>query len=77
MLGGVFSALEAFAEAFKDVFQWKTGGRSSDDNALRSEAEKWRGEYDKAMAGKDFAHANFALSQLRKLRDEALAKSRT
>lgn len=68
------AALTAVAEAFRDVFGWKTGGRTQDENVLRDEADHWKEEYDKAIAGGDFQHATFAMQQLRVVRSKARAQ---
>jgi hypothetical protein len=73
---GLFDALEALATGATKVFEWATGGRTKDENTLRKEAEKWRGEFERAMAGRDFQHANYALAHLRRLHAEAVAKRR-
>lgn len=67
-------AIKSAADAFLKVFDWKTGGRTKDENTLRDEADHWKEEYDKAMAGRDYQHATFAMQQLRKVRDKARAQ---
>lgn len=69
-------ALKSMADAFLKVFDWKTGGRTKDENTLRDEADHWKEEYDKAMAGRDYQHATFAMQQLRRVRDKARAQRR-
>lgn len=71
---GVFEAIEAVATGATKVFDWLTGGRTKEENSLRAEADKWRGEFERAMAGKDYQHANFALAHLRRIHSEAMAK---
>jgi hypothetical protein len=70
------SVADRFLEAFNSLFSWKTGGRTKDENTLRDTAQHWREEYAKAMRGGDLAHANFALAELRRVRDEAKSKQR-
>jgi hypothetical protein len=69
-------AIGAMAELSKKVFDWATGGRTKSENVLRDEADHWKDEYDKAMAGHDYQHATFALRQLRRVREQARAQRR-
>lgn len=69
-------ALKSMSDAFLKVFDWKTGGRTQDENALRDEADHWKEEYDKANATGDYQHATFAMQQLRRVRDQARAQRR-
>ena len=69
-------AIGAMAELSKKVFDWATGGRSKSENVLRDEADHWKDEYDKAMAGRDYQHATFAMRQLRRVREQARAQRR-
>jgi hypothetical protein len=69
-------AIGAMAELSKKVFDWATGGRTKSENVLRDEADHWKDEYDKAMAGRDYTHATFALGQLRRVREQARAQRR-
>jgi len=68
---GLLAALAALLEVVSKVFSWKTGGRSKNENVLRDEAEHWKDEYDKAMAGGDYVRANHAMHKLRAARDKA------
>lgn len=68
------AAIAAIAETVRDIFGWKTGGRTKQENVLRDEADHWKEEYDKAMAGGDYQHATFAMQQLRVVRDKARAQ---
>jgi len=67
--------LKAGFEAFTKVFDWKTGGRTREENALRNEANKWTEDYKQAMAVGDVDRANHALAELRRVQHEARAKS--
>ncbi len=67
-------ALKSMADAFLKVFDWKTGGRTKDENALRDEADHWKEEYDKAMAAGDFQRGTYCMQQLRRVRDQARAQ---
>ena len=69
-------AIAGLADFSKKVFDWATGGRTKDENVLRDEADHWKEEYDKAMAGRDYQHATFAMQQLRRVRDQARAQRR-
>lgn len=69
-------ALKSMADAFLKVFDWKTGGRTQDENALRDEADHWKEEYDKAMAAGDFATGTYCMQQLRLVRNKARAQRR-
>ncbi len=70
----IWDALDAVARLGREVFTWMTGGRTKSENVLRDEADHWKEEYDKAMAGRDYQHATFAMSQLRRVRDQARAQ---
>lgn len=67
-------AIKIVAEAFLDVFRWKTGGRTKDENVLRDEADHWKDAYDKAMAAGDFQSATYCMMELRKIRAKARAQ---
>lgn len=67
-------AIKSMADAFLKVFDWKTGGRTKDENALRDEADHWKEEYDKAMAAGDFQRGTYCMQQLRRVRDQARAQ---
>ena len=68
---GWLAGLTAGIEAFREIFRWKTGGRTQEQNKLRDEMEHWREEYTKAIKHGDTQHASFALTQLRRLRNQA------
>jgi len=67
--------LKAGFEAFTKVFDWKTGGRTREENALRKEANKWTEDYKQAMAVGDVDRANHALAELRRVQRESRAKA--
>lgn len=68
------AAIAAIAETVRDLFGWKTGGRTREENTLRDEADHWKDEYDKAMAAGDFHTATHCMQQLRMVRDKARAR---
>lgn len=70
----IVAAWTATVEAFREVFSWKTGGRSQDDNSLRARAEQMGKDYAKAVVDGDVARANQLYLALRELRDQARAK---
>lgn len=65
----------AVTETFKDLFGWKTGGRTNEENADRDEMRKWHAEEEKAIQTGDFEHAGFARRQLLRLHQRAQAKA--
>ncbi|MHB1098095.1 MAG: hypothetical protein ACYCZR_00945 [Burkholderiales bacterium] len=71
------AAIATVAETIRKVFDWKTGGRTKDENVLRDDADHWKEEYDKAMAAGDFQTGTDAMSQLRRVRDAARAQRGT
>ena len=71
----IIGLLKSGLDVFLKVFDWKTGGRTKDENALRREGEDWNAEYKKALASGDAGAANRARAELRKLREQARSKS--
>ena len=68
------AAWTATVEAFNKVFTWKTGGRTKDENSLRSQIEEAERNYHDAIDHGDVGRTNNAYLLLRRLRDEAAAK---
>lgn len=68
------AAWTATVEAFSKVFAWKTGGRTKDENSLRSQIEQAERDYHDAIDHGDVARTNRSYLRLRKLRSEAAAK---
>jgi hypothetical protein len=69
----IAGAIKAFFETVGEVFRWKTGGRTKDENVIRDETQHWREEYVKAIRGGDVEYGSFCLHNLRRLRDQARA----
>ena len=70
----IVAAWTATVSAFREVFAWKTGGRTKDENWLRSQIEQAEREYHDAIDHGDVGRTNNAYLLLRRLRDEAAAK---
>lgn len=70
----IISAWTATIEAFNKVFTWKTGGRTKDENSLRSQIEEAERNYYDAIDHGDVGRTNNTFLHLRRLRDEASAK---
>jgi hypothetical protein len=71
----IVGMIKSGLDAFIGVFNWKTGGRTKEENALRKDANYWNAEYKDALAKGDVARSGRARAELRKLRDTARAKS--
>ena len=72
---GIIAAWTATVEAFTKIFTWKTGGRTKDENSLRSQIEEAERDYHDAIDNGDVGRSNSAYLRLRRLRDEAKSKS--
>ena len=72
---GLLAAWTATVEAFREVFTWKTGGRTKDENSLRAQAERADANFQAAMDSGDVDRINAARTELRRVSAEALAKS--
>ena len=70
----IIAAWTATVEAFTKVFNWKTGGRTKDENSLRSQIEQAEREYHDAIDHGDVGRTNNAYLSLKRLRSEAAAK---
>ena len=70
----IVAAWTATVEAFTKVFTWKTGGRTKDENSLRSQIEEAERDYHDAIDHGDVGRSNSAYLRLRMLRAEAAAK---
>lgn len=69
------AAWTATIEAFTKVFAWKTGGRTKDENSLRSQIEETQRAYDNEIRKAGSVDSiNGLYLRLRRLRDEARAK---
>lgn len=72
---GWADAIAGAFKAFTEVFTWRTGGRTHDENSLREQVERWNEEYNKALSAGDVVRTNRAFTELRRVRDEARSKS--
>lgn len=72
---GIPTMVTAIAETFRDLFKWKTGGRTLEDNKDADEMRHWHEEESKALRAGDLEHAGFARRQLFRLQQRAFAKS--
>mgnify|MGYP001581276377 CR=1 FL=1 len=70
----IIAAWAATVEAFNNVFAWKTGGRTKDENTLRSQIKEAERDYYDAIDHGDVDRLNRAHALLGRLRDEAAAK---
>jgi len=67
-------AIAAVAEAFREVFGWKTGGREQSANQLRKEEERLNAAYREALSKRDYVLANDIYHDLRRVRDQAKSR---
>lgn len=74
MLAGVVALGTKALDAFLAVFNWKTGGRTRDENTLRAEGEEAHDNLADALMDRNVAAANAARSEQRRVLDEARAK---
>ena len=70
----LIAAWTATVSAFREVFAWKTGGRTKDENTLRSQIKEAEREYYDAIDHGDVDRTNRAFVRLKQLRSEASAK---
>ena len=68
------AAWTATVSTFREVFVWKTGGRTKDENTLRAQIEEAEREYHDAIDHGDVDRTNRAYLRMRGLRSEATAK---
>lgn len=67
-------AIKSVAEAFLDVFHWKTGGREKALNELIAEEERLNHAYWLATSNRDYLLADSLYHQLRRVRDQAKSR---
>jgi hypothetical protein len=72
---GWLAAFTVAVETTREIFGWKTGGRTLDENKDRDELQHWEEEARKALAAGDLAHANFARRRILRLHQRAIAKA--
>ena len=71
----ITAAITSVSDSFRTVFTWKTGGRTKDENTLRSDAEHAHANYQEALASGDVDRINAARAELRRVQSEARSKS--
>ena len=70
----IIAAWTATVQVFREVFAWKTGGRTKDENTLRSQIKEAEREYHDAINHGDVVRTNIAYQRIRGLRTDAAAK---
>lgn len=69
------AAVTAFFTTVGQIFGWKTGGRTHEENKDRDELRKWEEEEIKALESGDTVHASFARRRILRLQQRTIAKS--
>lgn len=69
------TAIAAVFTTLRELFGWKTGGRTLDENRDRDELRHWEEEARKALATGDLEHANFARRRILRLHRRVITKA--
>lgn len=68
-LASVADAITGISVVAKKILDRLWGDQTSKDASLEREGEKWQKEFTNARETGDLIHANFSLSQMRRVRE--------